>query len=71
MNLLELKNYVDRVIEGAEQYGQKPEDIIVSIQIDDIQSGMLRSVWADGVKLSFYVGGGSNTHFRFEASFPL
>ena len=35
MNLKELKEKVDSAVERAIEYGEKPEDILVSLQIDD------------------------------------
>jgi len=38
MNLLELKKEVDNAIERVKEDGRKPEEIIVSLQIDDIDN---------------------------------
>ena len=46
MNLFELKRYVDRAIESAEEYGEDPREIQVSIQIDD-------SLWTNDIELTY------------------
>ena len=50
MNLLELKKYVDEAIEDAKKYGEDPEDITVSIQIDDSES---EALWSDDIELIY------------------
>ena len=50
MNLLELKSFVDRAIEGAKGFGQNPEEITVSVQVDDTES---ESLWSDDIELTY------------------
>jgi len=45
MNLIELKESVEAAIEGAIEYGEAPEEVIVSIQIDINKE----SVWSANV----------------------
>lgn len=35
MNLLDLQRSVNNAIESAKEHGEKPEEVIVSLQIDD------------------------------------
>ena len=49
MNLLELKEAVDRSIEAAIEYGEKPEEVMVSIQVDINKE----SVYSDDVELHY------------------
>lgn len=36
MNLSELKKYVDTAIESAKECGESPDEVLVSIQIDNL-----------------------------------
>ncbi len=49
MNLFELKQAVDRAIESAVESGNKPSNIVVSIQVDVNKE----SVWSNEVKLHY------------------
>lgn len=50
MNLSELKEYVDIAIEDAREAGEGPDNIIVSIQVDDVDS---ESLWSDDINLIY------------------
>jgi len=50
MNLLELKTFVDTVIENVKEFKQNPEDVLVSVQIDDVES---ESLWSDDIELAY------------------
>jgi len=49
MNLSELKTEVDRAIESAIEYGEAPEEVTVSIQVDVNRE----SPWSDDVELIY------------------
>ena len=50
MNLLELKKQVDNAVKYAEECGEKPDDIIVTLQIDNDT----HCIWSDeGVELHY------------------
>jgi len=54
MNLLELQKVVDRAVESASEYGDHPENVIVSLQIDtetDPHHGAF--VCSEGVELTY------------------
>ena len=53
MKLTELKNKIDVAIKQAKEYGMKPEDVFVSIQIDINEE----SIWSSDVEL-YYDGDG-------------
>lgn len=44
MNLSKLKEMVDAAIENAKEFGESPEDIIVSLQINDYAND--QTVWS-------------------------
>ena len=50
MNLIELKGFVDRAIESAKGFGQNPNEIQVSIQINDVES---EDLWSDDIELTY------------------
>ncbi len=50
MNLLELKSFVGRAIESAEEFEQNPGEIAVSIQIDATES---EALWSDDIELTY------------------
>lgn len=50
MNLAELKVRVEEAIDSAIEYGDKPEEIEVSIQIEDIDGG---ASWSTNVELYY------------------
>lgn len=50
MNLLELKEFAGRAIENANEFGDDPKEIIVSVQIDDMKS---ESIWSDDIELTY------------------
>lgn len=58
MNLIELKEKVDRAIESAREYGDNPREVPVSIQIDStvpIDPKYDERFWSDDIEL-FYDG---------------
>lgn len=50
MNLLELKSFVDAAIVNAKEFGEDPEEITVSIQVDDTAS---EALWSDDIELTY------------------
>lgn len=50
MNLLDLKEYVDRAIANAYECNESPSDVLVSIQVDKTES---ESLWADDIELVY------------------
>lgn len=50
MNILELKNNVDRAIENTKENGENPSEILVSIQINSTES---ESLWSDDIELTY------------------
>lgn len=51
MTLNELKRAVESAIESATEYGESPDDIIVTIQIDDAPSG--ESIWSENIEVCY------------------
>jgi hypothetical protein len=50
VNLLELKEFVDRAIHNAIGFGEDASKILVSIQVDDTGT---ESLWSDDVELTY------------------
>ena len=50
MNLLELKDYVEKAIKNAMEFGEYPENILVSIQINDETTD---DFWSDDIELVY------------------
>ncbi len=50
MNLAELKKQVDMAVESAAEYGDTPENILVSLQIDGPDQ---EPIWSSDVELHY------------------
>lgn len=51
MTLNELKRAIESAIESAAEYGESPDEIAVTIQIDDAPSGA--SIWSENVEVHY------------------
>jgi len=49
MKLSELKSIVDAAVEAAEEYGDRPDEVVVSIQINKGED----FIWSDDVELTY------------------